>query len=109
MFQILQEFGEFWSEALKSLKIWTLISFFCTKCKTFGLKKYRGVVFDDTEDSWKMWGKMDLWFGKWHDEFDKFSPEYSKVYLISTLMGYFWSKYNLNKLRRVMCNDTEEW
>ena len=27
----------------------------------------------------KIWRKTDLWFGKWHEEFGKFSPEHSKV------------------------------
>ena len=37
-----------------------------TKCD---LKKDRGVIFHDT----------DLWFGKWHEEYGKFSPEQFKV------------------------------
>ena len=30
-------------------------------------------MFDRTEDSCKSWQKTDLYFQKWHDEFEKFS------------------------------------
>ena len=39
----------------------------------FELKKYRGVMFDSTEDWCKIWRKTDLCFQKWHEEFGKFS------------------------------------
>ena len=62
-------------QALKNLKSYTLIGPFCAKYITFDLKKYRGVFFDDTGESCKIWRKTDLWLGKWHEEFGKFSPE----------------------------------
>ena len=39
---------------------------------TFELKKYRGVMFDGTDDWCKIWRKTDLCFQKWHKEFGKF-------------------------------------
>ena len=45
----------------------------------FALKKYRGVIFHDTGEWYKLWRKADLWFGKWHEEFGKFSLEHWKV------------------------------
>ena len=47
----------------------------------FQLKIYRVVVviFHDIEKWYKIWRKTDLLLGKWHEEFDKFSPEHSKV------------------------------
>ena len=51
----------------------TLIGLFGAKYVTFDLKKYRGVIFHDTEESCKVWKKNDPSFGKWHEEFDKFS------------------------------------
>ena len=90
--------------ALKISKICILIGPFCEKYMTFDLKKYRGVIFHDTEDSCKIWRKTGLWFGKWHKEFGKFSPEHSKIWRICTLMGYFWPKYmfELRKSRGVV-------
>ena len=51
LFQKWQEFGEFWSNHSKVSKIWTLIGPFYSKHITFDLKKYRGIIFHDTEES----------------------------------------------------------
>ena len=112
MFQKWQEFGEFWSEHSKVSKICTLIGPFCAKYIIFDLKKYRGVIFHDTEESCKIWRKTDLWFGKWHEEFGKFSPEHSKV----SKLGLWWDPFiqstkcmSLKFTEEVMFHDNEEW
>ena len=46
----------------------------CKVCNVWP-KKYKVVIFHDTEVSCKIRRKTDLWFGKWHEEFGKFSPE----------------------------------
>ena len=79
LFKRWQEFTEFWSEHSKVSKIFTLICQFCVKFITFDLKKYRGVILHDTEESYKIWRKSDLRFAKWHEEFGKFSSEHLKV------------------------------
>ena len=38
----------------------------------FDLKKYRGVIFDETEEEYKIWRGIDLSFQNLHKEFDKF-------------------------------------
>ena len=78
LFQKWQEFGEFSSEHSKVSKICTFIGPFCAKYITFHLKKYKGVIFRDTEKSCKIWRKTGLWFRKWY-EFGKCSPEHSKI------------------------------
>ena len=55
--------------------------------KIFELKQYRGVTFHDTEECYKIWRIIDLWFGKWHEEFDEFSPKHLKIWIICFLMG----------------------
>ena len=75
--------------ALKSIKIHTLMGLFWTKYIMFELKKYRGVMFHDTEKWCKIWRKTDLWFGKWHEEFGKFSPEHLKV----SKLGLWWDPF----------------
>ena len=45
----------------------------------FDLKKYSGGIFYDTREWCKIWGKFDFWFGKWHEDFGKFSPGHMKV------------------------------
>ena len=51
--------SEFWIliRALKVSKICTLIGTFRSKYMTFDLRKYRGVIFRDTEVSCKIWRK----------------------------------------------------
>ena len=66
-------------QALKSLKnlhfVWSLL------CKIYNVwsKKVQRSIFHDTEESCKIWRKTDLWFGKWHEEFSKFSSEHLKM------------------------------
>ena len=79
LFQKWQEFGEFWPEHSKVSKICTFIGSYCAKYLMFDLKKYRGVIFHETERWCKIWRKTDLWFGKWHGEYGKCSPEHLKV------------------------------
>ena len=55
-----------------TLKICTLMGFIWPKCIIFELKQYRGVVRYYTEDQCKLWGKNDLWFHNWHEDFGKF-------------------------------------
>ena len=74
-------------------KICTLMGSFWRKYIMFELKKYRGVMFHDTEEWGKIWRGIDLSFPNWHEEFDASWPEHSKVSKICTLMGSFWRKY----------------
>ena len=69
LFHKWQKFGEFWHEQSKVWKICTLIDSYCGKYLMFELKKYRGVIFHDTEEWCKIWRKTDLWFAKWREEF----------------------------------------
>ena len=86
LFQKWQEFGELWPEHSKVSKICTFIGSYSEKYLMFDLKKYRGVIFHDTEGWYKIWRKTDLWFGKWHEEYGKFSPEQLKV----SKLAYWW-------------------
>ena len=63
---------------LEPLKIYILMGCFWPKYIMFELKKYRGAIFHDTRVWCKIWRKVDLWFGKWHKDFDKFSPDHTK-------------------------------
>ena len=75
----IRNFNEFWPKHSKVSKICTLMDCFWSKCIIFMLRKYRGAMFDSTEDCCKIWRKIDLCFQKWHEEFTKFSPEHVKV------------------------------
>ena len=56
--------------------ICALMGCFWPKYIIFDLRKYRGVMFNGTQDWNKIWRKTDLHFQKWHEEFGKFSPEH---------------------------------
>ena len=69
----------------------------------FDLKKYRGVIFHDTEGWCKIWKKTDLWLGKWHEEYAKFSPEQLKV----SKLGYWWD-HLIQSRKSMSLKSTEE-
>ena len=62
-----EEFDEFWPEHLKISNICPLMGLFWPKYIMFELKKYKGVMFDGTEDWCKIWKKLtcafknDIW------------------------------------------------
>ena len=45
-----EEFDKFWPKHSKISKIWTLMGWFWPKYIMFQLKKYRGVMFNCTQD-----------------------------------------------------------
>ena len=47
-----------------STQIYILIGPLHKKYVIFDPKKYRGAIFHDTREWYKIWGKIDLWFGK---------------------------------------------
>ena len=76
------------------------------------LKICRRVMSHDKEEWCKIWRWFDLSFQNWHEGFDEFWPEHSKVSKICTLMGSFWPKcimFKLKRYRRVMFDGTEGW
>ena len=74
-------------------------------CKVFNfdLKKYRGVIFHDNEEWCEIWRKTDLWFGKWHEEYGKFSPEQLKV----SKLAYWWDRL-IQSRKSVSLKSTEK-
>ena len=59
---------------------------------------------NDTKEWWKIWRGIDLSFQNWHEEFNQFWTEHSKISKICTLMGYFWPKYTMFELKKVQRN-----
>ena len=91
----------------------------CPKYKMHELKVYRRVMCNDTEESWKIWRRIDLSFPNWHKKFDKWIFDnltimnFSLKHLsLKNLMGCFWPNYimfELKKYRKVIFHDTREW
>ena len=78
----------------------------------YELKIYRGVLCHNNEESYQIWRGIDLPVQNWHEEFDKFWTEHSKISKNCTLTGYFWPKdimLELKKYKGVMFNGTEGW
>ena len=98
--------------ALESLKDfhfnWLLMS---KKCILFVLKKYRGVIFHETEEGYKISRGIDWSFKNWQNEFDKFWSAHSKVSKIFILIGSLWAKcivLELKKYTGVIFHETEK-
>ena len=64
---------------------------FYPKFMRFEIKKYRGVIFHDTEQWCKIWINLTLWFQKWHEELGELSLEHPKVWKLY-IDGLFLSK-----------------
>ena len=60
-----EQFHKFWPEYSKVPNIFTLMGSFWAKHKLFELKKERGVIFYDTEESCKICRGIDLSFQNW--------------------------------------------
>ena len=100
------------TRAYKILRTGTLIGCFYTKRKMYELKTYRGVMDYDNEEWYKFLNRINLPIQNWHEEFNKFWSEHSKISKICTLMGWFWPKcimVQLKKYRGVMFNGTQDW
>ena len=95
-----KEINKFWPEHSKVSKIFTLMGSFWAEYILFELKKYRGVIFHETEKGYKIWRGIDLSFQNWHKAFDKFWPEKSKFSKIFALVHSFSANYILLELKK---------
>ena len=77
--KITWEIWQLFTRALESLKIGTLVASFCLNSKIYQLKIYRGVVCHGNEEWCKSWEGIDLSVQNWHEKFDEFWPEHSKI------------------------------
>ena len=105
-----KEFDKIWTKHSKVSKIFILMGSFWAKYILFELKKYRGIIFHETEEGYKIWRGIKLSFQKWYKEFEKIWAEHSKVSKILILMGSFWAKYVLFELkyRGIIFHENEE-
>ena len=75
--------GKIWPEHSKVSQIVILMGSFWAKYILFELKKYRGIIFHETEEGYKICTGINLSFQNWRKEFDKIWPEHSKSQKLS--------------------------
>ena len=93
-------------------KNFTPMGYFCPKYMRFELKKYRGVIFHDTEQWCKIWINPDLVVSKmaWGIGWTFIIALKSRKNC--TLISSFFPKHIMFQLwyvRGIMCHDNEEW
>ena len=70
---------EIFTRALESLKIGTLMGFFCPKLKMHDLKIYWGIMCHENEEWCTNWRGIDFLVQNWHEQFDKVWFKHSKI------------------------------
>ena len=53
------------------------------------LKNTSGFIFHDTREWCKIWRETDFYFQKWHERFEKISPEHLKA----SKLGLWWDSF----------------
>ena len=123
-FQNWQRIWQILTQELASHKNLHLMASFWPKYVMFEPEKYREVIFHDTRVWCKIWRKAGLWFGKWHEEFGKFSLEHTKFSKLGHLLDPFiqsrkclnlgteelcTEEFKSKKYRGVMFDYTQDW
>ena len=114
--RLMQNLKKNWSVVSKMTRIWwnmtralkslqNLHFHMLLLCKVYNVwpKNYRGVIFHDTEGWCEIWTKTNLWFGKWHEEYEKFSPEHLKV----SKFGLSWDLF-IQSRKSISLKSTDE-
>ena len=106
-----KEFDEVWLQNSKVSKIYTLMGCFWPNYIMFQLKKYRGVMFDCTQDWYKVWRKTGLCFQKLTWGIWQIFIRALESLQFGTLMVSFCLKlkiYELKIYRGVICHDNKK-
>ena len=107
-----KEFDEVWLQNSKVSKIYTLMGCFWPNYIMFELKKYRGVMFNCTQDWYKFWRKTGLCFQKLTWGIWQIFTRALESLQIETLMAYFCLKlkmYEFKNCRGVICHGNDKW
>ena len=95
-----KEFSKLSPEHVRKCKNWNFDGILLSKVKNLWAQNLQG-KFVSWQEWYKIWRGIDLSVQNWHEEFDKFWPEHSKISKICTLMGFFWTKYIIFELKKV--------
>ena len=94
--------------AVASLKICTLMCYFCRKYIMFEPKKYRGVMCHNTKEWCKVWGRTICALKNDKKNLTNFVPTLESL-KICTLMSSFWSKYIMFVLKTLRSYVSWHW
>ena len=83
-------------QIVESPKSWNSMGYICLKTTFLHLKHYLQIYLTLLS--------TDLWFGKWHEEYGKFSPEQLKV----SKLAYWWDPF-IKSRKSVNLKSTEKW
>ena len=100
------------TQALGSLKKLQLNGLFSSKVYSVWAEKVQGSYLSLHWRVMQNLKRIDLPVQNWHEDFNEFWPEHSKISKSCNLMNCFWPKYIifvLRKYRWVMFNGTEYW
>ena len=78
-----KEFDKIWPENSKVSNTFIWMSSFWENYMLIEIKKWRGIIFHETEEGYKFCKRINLLFQNWHKEFDKVWPEHLKVSKVS--------------------------
>ena len=107
-----QNWHKVWWILTRDLESLTLVGCFWPNYIMLELKKYREVMFNCTQDWYKVWRKTGLRFQKLTWGIWQIFTRALESLQIGTLMAYFCLKlkmYELKNCRGVMCHDNDEW
>ena len=79
------------------MELWWGLFIQSRKCMSL---KFTGKFLCHYNEEWCKFIKIELSVQNWHEEFDKFSPERSKISKICILLGLFWRKYIVFELKK---------
>ena len=107
----IRNLANFFQSIWKS-QTWVFDDIFLSKFEYLWASNLQG-SYVSWQGKWcKKWLGIDLAVQNWHEEFEEFWPEKSKIPKLCTLMGWFWPQYTIFELkenRGVMFHSTEYW
>ena len=107
-----EQFNTLWPGHSKISTIFTLMGWFWPNYLMFQLKKYRRVMFDCTQDWYKVWRKTGLCFQKLIWGIWQIFTRAHESLQTGILMASFCPKLEMHDLRTyrgVICHQNEEW
>ena len=86
---VVSKMTKIWWSLIRALKSPQNLHFDMSFPVMLDLKRSSGVIFHDIRAWCKIWRKTDFCLQKWHEQFEKLSPEHLKV----SKLGLWWDSF----------------